>query len=427
PTVVGRSSVCDIKLKDLDASRRHAEIIISADGKLFIRDLASKNGTFINEKRITEARVQEQDIIRIGNTLCTIVSSSGSEKAPPLSIPEISPQMAVQATHGRVPTVQEPSSKTRKPKGSGWEQLEGGATLMNLKREDLGKFGLSGFSRKTAPPMIGRDDSTVHTMIDLKKSTTLFKEKELEDIEQLKKAHKYLCILYEVANTLGSNLDLDIVLNDMMKTVFRVLHPDRGFILLYDEDKDELHPKVYLTREGTATSSQITYSRSIIQKAIETDSAILCSDASSDERFSGMQSIINYNIRSAMCVPLKHKGKLLGVLQVDNRLSSGAFKEDDLELLTSICNLAAMAIENAKLFQNIQIETRRRTDFERFLSPSVVEQVMRGEVKLAESGEGIATILFSDIRSFTTLSESMEPAELVAQLNEYFSEMTNCI
>lgn len=449
-TIVGRSSSCDIKLKDLDASRKHAELIATPDGSIFIRDLESKNGTFLNERRVTEGKVAENDTIRIGNTICTVVEQEvGGNATPPtyqdpktenretlLAVKAIQDQNTPapkRPTQGHPTgslgnTVLDPQvPKHQEPPKSTWEQLEGGATLMNLKREDLRNLGLSGMARKSKTVAKPESmDSTVHTMIDLKTSSALLK-KEIYDITQLKKAHNYLSILYEVANTICSNLDLDLVLNSIMKMVFRVLRPDRGFILLYNEKADELEPKVYLTKEGSAQKSQITYSRSIIQKAIEEDSAVLSSDASSDERFSGMQSIINYNIRSAMCVPLKYQEKLLGVLQLDNRLSSGAFKQDDLELLTSICNLASMAIENAKLFQNIQVETRRRSDFERFLSPSVVEQVMRGEVKISESGEGVATILFSDIRSFTSIAESMGPQALVAQLNEYFEEMTQSI
>ncbi|RME04717.1 MAG: FHA domain-containing protein [Planctomycetota bacterium] len=437
--IVGRSSTCDIKLKDLDASRKHAKLSIGGDGSVLIEDLGSKNGTFLNGQKITTAKAQINDQLRIGNTICTILSDASSTPLPqPISQP-YPDQLSLKET-ARNPAVQphidsRVSTRSHRPTTpQGWEKIEGGATIVNLSTaaNPLGK-SISNLLSTEQPSAPEGMDATVHTMLDLNTSSTLIRVKETEDIEVLKRSHKFLSILYEVANTITSNLKLETVLQNIMKLVFKVFRPDRGFILLFNDKTNQLEPKVYLTKEGQS-NKQLTFSRSIIRKAIQEESAILCSDASQDERFSGTQSIINFNIRSAMCVPLKPlnvesgKSKVLGILQVDNRLASGNFKQEDLELLTSICNMASVAISNAKLYDNIKVETERRTNFERFLSPNVVEQVMQGKVDLHEAGgEEVVTIFFSDIRSFTTLSEGLSPQELVAQLNEYFSEMTKCI
>jgi adenylate cyclase len=116
------------------------------------------------------------------------------------------------------------------------------------------------------------------------------------------------------------------------------------------------------------------------------------------------------------------------VLHVANRSSSGEFQEDDLQLLSGIANQAALAIENAKLYRNIQVEVRRRNNLQRFLSPAAVEQIIEGTRELNLGGEiREVTVLFSDIRGFTSLSEELPPNEVVGMLNEYFNEMSRII
>ena len=103
--------------------------------------------------------------------------------------------------------------------------------------------------------------------------------------------------------------------------------------------------------EKTIDDPQFQISRSVVERVAREGQAILTSDAQSDDRFSARQSVMVLGLRSILCVPLKIKGEVMGVVYVDNRLRAGIFSQADLELLTAIASSAAIAIENARLYQ----------------------------------------------------------------------------
>jgi adenylate cyclase len=147
-----------------------------------------------------------------------------------------------------------------------------------------------------------------------------------------------------------------------------------------------------------------------------------------DSRFSGAHSVILQGIRSTMSVPLMLEERLLGVIHLDNLMSSGAFTEKDLQLLTGFANQAAMAIENSRLTERIREEAVVRAQLGRLLSPNLVEQVVSGQLEVKKGGElRRATVLFSDIRGFTSMSENTPAPEIVAMLNDYFEIMVDIV
>jgi adenylate cyclase len=133
-------------------------------------------------------------------------------------------------------------------------------------------------------------------------------------------------------------------------------------------------------------------------------------------------------IRSTMCVPLLHGDELLGIMHMDSQIATNAFTEKDLQLFTGISAQAAIAIQNARLVRKIETETKTRAQFQRLLSPNLVEQLVAGKLHLEKGGElREVTILISDIRGFTSMSEKKEPAEIVQMLNEYFEVMVDIL
>jgi adenylate cyclase len=137
-----------------------------------------------------------------------------------------------------------------------------------------------------------------------------------------------------------------------------------------------------------------------------------------------------FNIRSAMCVPLLNKqGRMIGCLYVDNRIQSDCFEDDDLRLLSAFADQASIAIENAKLYEKIRHETNVRNNLSRYLSPDLVERLINERSSGAIlGGERVeATVLFADIRGFTTFSEKWPSKDVITFLNEYLSRMTRII
>lgn len=165
-----------------------------------------------------------------------------------------------------------------------------------------------------------------------------------------------LALLYHLSQTFNSSLDLDEVLNRVMDEIIVATRAERGFVMLADQAVAEAGGRLaFRVARGidqkTIEDPQFQISRSVVERVARDGQPMLTSDAQSDARFSMRQSVLILGLRSILCVPLKIKDRLLGVVYVDNRLQAGIFTHSDLELLTAIAASAAVAIENARLYQ----------------------------------------------------------------------------
>lgn len=168
-----------------------------------------------------------------------------------------------------------------------------------------------------------------------------------------------LAILFELSSQLGTSLNLSEVLNQVMDAIIKLTGAERGFIMLFDEETGD--PKTHVARNvDESDEASMEVSQTVIQKAIQVGAGIVTNNAQEDERFSSQQSVVGYQLRSIMCAPLRARGETLGAVYVDNRLFSNIFKEEDLELLATFANQAAIAIENARLFTQTDKELSRR-------------------------------------------------------------------
>jgi adenylate cyclase len=178
-------------------------------------------------------------------------------------------------------------------------------------------------------------------------------------------------------------------------------------------------------RRGAA---EVDVSETVLERVAETHVAVLTQDAILDSRFSSSESIVSGGIRSAMAVPLLAKGELKGVLFLDSREKSNAFSEKDLKIFSGIAAQAAYALENAELARKIEAEAVTRAELSRFLSHAVADAVIQGDVELLRSGQQAeVSVLFADIRGFTTLAESEDPQETVDMLNRFFTAMADVV
>jgi adenylate cyclase len=229
-------------------------------------------------------------------------------------------------------------------------------------------------------------------------------------------------ILAQVAKVLIQVEELEPVLEKVMDLVFDQLLVDRGFIVLFD---DQGEPKLELNRARESEEGiedEVPISRTILDMVSQQQVAILTHDAQADQRFEAGRSVRIHQIRSAMCAPLWHRERVVGVIYVDSPLHVGSFSASDLDLLTALSNYAAVAIERARLNERIRRERVARDRLERYHSPAVIEAVLsdsgaeRATVTLRET-----SILFADIVGFTARCESSPPEEVAAFLNQFFS------
>jgi adenylate cyclase len=251
-------------------------------------------------------------------------------------------------------------------------------------------------------------------------------ERQIADDKNLRRDYERLRIGHELARAVGSELDLDKLLPKILEKAFELVGADRGVILLHD-DRGELSPRHVKTRSGKSDPN-IVLSKTVMAEVTNNKAAVLSSDATMDARFSGAHSIIMQGIRSTMTLPLLHAGELLGIMHLDSLFTSNAFTEKDLQICTGMAAQAAISIQNARLASRIEKEAQTRAQISRLIPPAVVEQVIKGELVIEKGGRvSEITMLFSDIRGFTTMSDGKEPQEVVNTLNEYFEVMVDIL
>lgn len=256
------------------------------------------------------------------------------------------------------------------------------------------------------------------------RSREFLPEKELYDVDALRRDYEKLRLAHELGRSIGLEVDLDVLLEKIITKAFELIPADRGVILLMENGVAK--PRIARTRDGR--TEQIVLSRSILNEVVHHKTAVLSSDATMDSRFSGAHSIIMQGIRSTMTVPLIHHDELLGLMHLDSMIATNAFGEKDLQIFAGIGGQAAVAIHNSLLARKIEQEAKTRAQFQRLLSPNLVDQVVAGKLQLEKGGAlSEVTLLFSDIRGFTTMSERRAPEEIVHMLNEYFELMVDVI
>jgi len=213
------------------------------------------------------------------------------------------------------------------------------------------------FSAQIRKIRIGLDDSKVK----LPPNTTdeMFRiEKSLEQISEkleiFQKEHSNMLALADVGQVINSSLELDEVLRIVMDNIVRLTKAERGFLMLRDENGEMAIRMGRNWEMESVDSSEVNVSKTIVQKVIESGEAIVTTNAQEDQRFSGHASIVAFNLRSILCVPLMVKNELIGVIYADNRIRTGIFAEGERDLLAAFANQAAVAIENARLFSSLK-------------------------------------------------------------------------
>ncbi len=238
-------------------------------------------------------------------------------------------------------------------------------------------------------------------------------------------AHKKLLTLYEVGNIVNSVLELKTLLNIIMSMAIKVMQANRGFLLLGD-GTGKMKP--VSTHALTQAEAQAPYSQTIVDTVLKERVPVLVLDAVHDVRFSNRESLQALPLSSIICVPIWERENIVGVIYVDKAEGTSTFTEEDMYFLSAFANQSAVAITNAKLFEDVRREERMRTSLQRFLSPNVVEDWVHKSDAMKLGGEKKrVTVLFSDIRGFTSMVEKQPVEKIVTLLNEYFSAMSEVI
>ena len=239
---------------------------------------------------------------------------------------------------------------------------------------------------------------------------------------------RFLRLLSEISKTLVDVLPLPQVLSRVVDLVFEVVPAERTFLLLRDSADEAVTARVLRARDGS--TPEATLSRTIITKVMRERIAMLADDARYDSRLDSAGSIqAMVNIRSFMCAPLWNRNEVIGVLYTDNPKQK-RFGADDLDVFAALANYAAVAIEQARVAEQLQKEMQKRERLQRYHSPAVVNKIIGGTMSADaefEAQERDVTVMFTDIVGFTTRSEHMTPLEVSKMLNYFFTQMAEHI
>lgn len=173
---------------------------------------------------------------------------------------------------------------------------------------------------------------------------------QLADERQQTSQQGRVAKLYEVSRAIGGSLDLQTVLNQVMDAIIALTEAERGFLLIQDDDGNLAIPVRRNFDQETIGVDAVSISRTVTNRVLESGQAIITTNAQEDPRFSNQASIVAHALRSIMASPLRVRGKVIGVVYVDNRVRTNLFSEQDLELLETFAAQAAVAIDNARLF-----------------------------------------------------------------------------
>ncbi|HLE69603.1 MAG TPA: SpoIIE family protein phosphatase [Vicinamibacteria bacterium] len=306
---IGRSKKNDLVLADQWLSRIHAEIR-RENVRHFIRDLDSRNGTYVNGMRLAQrAPLQNGDVITLGDQQIRFVhDASGS-----VVLTETPAELDLEGT---VVVSTEQLLAAARAKEDTWDNVAGNR---------------------------GAARTASHSIAD--------------DSARILKQNQILSALSQASMALISNRPVNELLEFILELAFKAIRAERGVLMLTTEGSG-LSVEAVRSAEGRNTTEEITFSRSIADKVVKEKVSILTKNALADPRFDRQQSIISLGIRSAMCVPLWHDDNVTGLIYVDSLSRENSFTQDDLTLLSSLANVAAIKLENAKLLEEM-IEKKR--------------------------------------------------------------------
>ncbi len=295
---IGRDSHCDIHFDDTETSRNHAEIHCGS-GQAALKDLGSSNGTFVNGKKIQQHPLEAGDRIQIGKRLM----------------------------------VYRPALRTGASK-------ESDVDILPANEEDASQIvGRADF----ADPLDGTVQFNLQAHVSESSTRSMWE------------------IMYRTSVAVSRTLDIDQLLGQILDLIFQWVACDNGCIMLADPENGQLRPAARRSRRPTS-GHRLSISKTILDFVVKNDEGVLTSDANEDRRWDSSASIQSGGIREAICVPMRGRYGMVGVIYIDTIVTHGQrarapelriFNEEHLKMLVTIGHQAALAIEDTTYYQSM--------------------------------------------------------------------------
>jgi signal transduction histidine kinase/pSer/pThr/pTyr-binding forkhead associated (FHA) protein len=295
---VGRDPANEIQLHDTEVSRRHAEIR-GEEGRYVLVDLDSSNGTFVNNDRIVRRALEDSDEIRIGSSVLLFRAGTNNHLET-----RVTGQVAIVAGN----------------------YSDDSNIIHSVSPEESNRLWVQSLESNDGAP--------------------------LNDLE----------VIYRTTMAVRHTLDIDQLLNKILKIIFEWVEADRGCILLVDGD-GRLVPKAFHTRATKANSGKLSISKTILDYVMSHRQGVLTSDAKDDSRWNTTMSLLQHNVKEAICVPMQGRyNNMLGMIYIDTStpperiVTHGTlrkFHESHLRLMAAIGHQAAMAVEDTRYYTEL--------------------------------------------------------------------------
>jgi adenylate cyclase len=260
---------------------------------------------------------------------------------------------------------------------------------MNTPDSRLGRPDtlLAAWARKSGDPALAEAVETAQRAYDALSLERMSLANRLAELSaQTERELARSLTIARVAETVNSSLDIDVVLNRVLDIAVDVTKAERGFIMIADEATGELElAATYNLERADLDSHDLQPSETTVERVFKTGEPVFTTDAQRDPRLRAQLSVRALKLRSIMCVPLAIKERRVGVIYLDSRTTPGRFTREDPELLTSLAHQAALAIENANLFQEQRTQLR---DIVRLkdIQTKVLRSIASGVVTVDASG-----------------------------------------
>lgn len=303
---LGRDKENSICIVDLVASKYHCEIIRSGD-HYYMKDLRSRNGTFLNGIRI--AAKQLYDI----------------------------------------------------PPGS---EIKIGGTLMHVGMEEVDESEEADLDQDTmeseVPAAQAMGSPTAYMGVAPGRSPGRVRKMKERTIPFTVDTGRNVAGVYKVLSIIGSTADRDFLMEKSVDLIMEIVDAERGFLFLREDlTRYDIKPAVGRTVKESGEVPVESISQTVIATVFGEGSAVLITDLPSDHRFSKTDSLIGFNIRSVICAPIKSREEILGLLYFDTTSQTGLLKREDLDFITAIGIQIGIIMENMDLmygYQDIFVE-----------------------------------------------------------------------
>lgn len=298
---VGRTQSNSVRLHDTEVSREHAELVRRGDSYV-LRDLSSSNGTYVNGQQTSERELVSGDQLQFGRSLLLYTGFVES------AYENIADQIDI------IPRA----------------DSNDGSRIVAALSHSGGSDWLLPDARDSSSPWIAR-------------------------------ARSNLQIMYRTALAVSHTMDIDQLLARIMEMIFEWVDADRGCIMLYDTESEQLVPKVRRHRRGIRSDEKISISKTILDYVVDRNEGVLTSNARDDKRWDPTASIVSMGVREAICVPMQGRYNVVGVIYIDTSITPqrmlmnagkiDQFTEEHLRLMIAIAHQAALAVEDTSYYK----------------------------------------------------------------------------